>query len=95
MHSLISCHAELAFHVRKVQIVIDLILLKHVQYKTVQKTYGEEIYASKGSPIAQDCGRLPSCKMLSEIQYSPLQRPSQSPHKLRLLASFAEVKLSL
>lgn len=75
MHSLISRRAELAFQVRKVQIVIDLILLKHVWYKTVQKTYRGEIYASKGSPIAQDCGRPPSCKMLSAVQYTPSKGP--------------------
>lgn len=75
MHSLISRRAELAFQVRKVQIVIDLILLKHVWYKTVQKTYRGEIYASKGSPIAQDCGGLPSCKMLSAVQYTSSKGP--------------------
>lgn len=47
MHSLISCRAELAFQVRKVQIVIDLILLKHVWYKTVPETYREKYVLPK------------------------------------------------
>jgi len=93
LHSLISCRAELAFQVRKVQIVIDLILLKHVWYKTAPKTYGGEICASKGRPMAQDCGELPSCKMLSAMQYTPLPKAI---HLLesRLFPSLTEVKLN-
>lgn len=93
MHSLISRRAELAFQVRKVQIVIDLILLKHVWYKTVQKTYRGEIYASKGSPIAQDCGNYLLVKCFLQFN-TPLPKAPSVPYKLRLLASSTELKLN-
>lgn len=93
MHSLISCRAELAFQVRKVQIVIDLILLKHVWYKTVPETYREKYVLPKEGPMAQDCGGLHSCKMLSAVQYTPLPKAIRI-LKSRPFPSLTEVKLN-